>query len=595
MSSSGKDDPLGRLLRSVNRGSKPKDTSPPGAGLEKSDSGPTGLNPLDLLGLPLAQRDLVNWLSRRKQARFDEIQEALKVDVTSLTEVLSALKAARHIQEALIDGEIYYRVVFGGKVSRAARGLPEGIWERVDLDSTVFLRQVALFRGLSDENRHDIANELEARRYRRNEVIFWQGGLGEGIYFIKSGIVGLTRLTPQKRETQILSYLKQGDLLGEYGLLFDQNMVSTATATALSEVDLLLMKRQQMLGLLKKYPSVAVELVQMLAQRLLASTAQSQPALRPEQKTTLCLVLGAGLKAGITTVGTALAMSLTQATQSSAGYTEYPTASHLPAQFGFSGDSELYSQRGYDIIVPHGLSGVPPAVRATLVMDRLTNKYANIVIGVSGPVDESMIYMLEHADQVVLVTSPDRDAWTQAEALRERLKAIIRPEKTNLCVVCNRTNAQSGTLPPPGLVDFDLPWMDALPPLGQRHRENLPDPLSKVSAALADQLGRTNQIGIFVPVQIETNPTLVIQPYIERTLNFLSQLFGSSSGYPRQSVSESGQPGIASEKINIIQTYVTKSDIDRHLGDVLAFVENLKTELGQEVMALEVNHNVMLV
>ncbi len=47
--------------------------------------------------------------------------------------------------------------------------------------------------------------------------------------------------------------------------------------------------------------------------------------------------------------------------------------------------------------------------------------------------------------------------------------------------------------------------------------------------------------------------------------------------------------------INVVQTFVTKSDIDRHLGDVLAFVEQLKTDLNQEAMALEINHNIMLV
>jgi hypothetical protein len=44
-----------------------------------------------------------------------------------------------------------------------------------------------------------------------------------------------------------------------------------------------------------------------------------------------------------------------------------------------------------------------------------------------------------------------------------------------------------------------------------------------------------------------------------------------------------------------VQTYVTKTALDRHLGEVLEYVEKLKTELGQEAMALEVNRNIMLV
>ncbi len=585
MSGSGQDDLLKKMLQSVPRGATSTET---GEGV--------GLNPLDLLGLPPAQRDLINWLSRRKQARFEEIQEALSVEGTQLTNTLAALKTARHVQEALIDGEIYYRVVFGGKVSRAARGLPEGIWERVDLDSTIFLRQVALFRGLSDDHRREIAASLDPRRYHRNEVIFWQGGLGEGIYLIKSGIVGITRLTPNKRETQILSYLKQGDLLGEYGLLFDQNIVSGTTATALSEVDVLVMKRQQMLDLLKKYPSVAVELVQMLAERLLALTAQPQQIIRVEQHTTVCLVLAPHPGVGSTTLGCALATNLARATQNATVYTEHPTANHLPSQLGFGPEMEVSAHPGgFDVFVPHGLSGIPAAVRTTLVMDRLSNHYANIVIGVAGPVNESVIYLLEQADQAVLVTTPDQESFQQSEALRARLQAIIRPEKTNVCVVCIRTDAQADLLPLPGGIDFDVRWSAALPPLPQFTHDNLPESLRQVATTLADQLGRSNRIGIFIPALVETNPTLKIQPFVDRALTFLRQLFGGAPDYPSHTMPESGQAGVAAERIHIIQTYVTKSDLDRHLVEVLAFVEAMKTELGQEAMALEVNHNIMLV
>jgi hypothetical protein len=228
-------------------------------------------------------------------------------------------------------------------------------------------------------------------------------------------------------------------------------------------------------------------------------------------------------------------------------------------------------------------------------MERLSNQYANIVIGVSGPVDESVIYLLDQADQVVLVTAPDKESWEQSEALRARLNAMIHPEKTNFCAVCVRTDAQADALALPGGVDFDIRWSSALPPLGQLSHGNLPEPLRQVAITLADQLGRSNQIGIFIPAQIETNLALDTMPFVDRTVGFLAQLFGTAPEYPSHFTPESVQSGTVAERIHIVQTYVTKSDIDRHLVDVLTFVEKLKTELGQEVMALEVNHNIMLV
>ncbi len=167
-----------------------------------------------------------------------------------------------------------------------------------------FLRQSPLFQSLTNEELREIANNLESRQYHRNEVILWQGGLGEGVYFIKSGIVGYHPSVTGKQGSQILTYLKQGDLLGEYGLLFEQNVAASATAsTALSEVEVLLMKRQDVLGPAQKAPrAAAIEMIQMLTQRLLAMETQVRA-----KKSALCLVLGVEPGVGCTTIGSALA------------------------------------------------------------------------------------------------------------------------------------------------------------------------------------------------------------------------------------------------------------------------------------------------
>lgn len=42
-------------------------------------------------------------------------------------------------------------------------------------------------------------------------------------------------------------------------------------------------------------------------------------------------------------------------------------------------------------------------------------------------------------------------------------------------------------------------------------------------------------------------------------------------------------------------SYVTQTDLDRHLASLLDFVEGLKLELKQEAMALEINERLMLI
>jgi hypothetical protein len=200
-----------------------------------------------------------------------------------------------------------------------------------------------------------------------------------------------------------------------------------------------------------------------------------------------------------------------------------------------------------------------------------------------------VIYMLRRAAQVVVVVTPDRPAWDRLHTLRQRLKAATRPEKTSLLVICNRPDPKYRAVEPPGTADLDMAWLDALPPLGQRNSQNVPSRLAEMTATLANRLGRTNQIGIYIPARENASA------YVDQTMAFLGELFGSAAGYPTYAVSDKEPVGMAGDKIYLVQTYVTKSDLDRRLGDVLAFVERLKTELGQDVMALRVNHNVMLV
>ncbi len=594
---SGSDDLFGKILRPSDQGDDSGSlTTPSGSPPHKSETdGQTGLNPLDLLGLPSAQRDLINWLSRRKQARFDEIREALALDAAQLTSVLSALKSARHVQEALINGEIFYRVVFAGKISRAARGLPESIWERVDLDNTIFLREIPLFRDLPDTKLREIATQLEERRYRRNEVILWQGGVGDGLYFIKSGIVGITRLSPDRHETEMLDYLKQGELLGEYRLPFEQNITASATATALSEVEVLVMKREDVLALLEDHPIAAIELVQILARRLLAADIQVKGK---TQQPTLALVVGIGDGAGCTTIGSALAARISHITQRSVVYTEHPVTQNLPILFGFDPNGEIFTHpNGYNIFVPRGLSDIPVEVRSTLIMDRLMTNYANIVVGVSGPIHETINYMLERAAQVVVVISSDSANWGHFNALIKLLKIATRSEKTGVYVVYNRASRAYAHVDPPDptLIDFDLPWLDTLLPLDKRDQIRLPEPLAEITATLAHRLGRTNQIGIYIPTRLQNKPDADMNLYLQRALTFLEQLFGSTPGYPIASEAEGDPAGVSGEKIHLVQTFVSKSDMDQHLGKVLAFVERLKTELDQDAMALEVNQKVLLV
>jgi len=564
---------------------------------------PRGLNPLDILSLPPAQRELVNWLARRKQARLGEIQQALTQDPEQVERTLSALQEAGYVHPVLLEGDIFYSVVFRGTVSRAGRGLGRDIWNLIDPDNISFLEQMSLFHGLPRPEIEAIADKLEERHYARNQVILWQGDPAEYLYLIKRGMVEITRLCATGHAEK-LAYLKPGDVMGEVSLVTGTSC--TATATALSQAHLLLIKREDFDGLLAHHSSIAIGLARILGQRLSSTTARLS---RRAVETHLCVLIGVRRGAGCTTLGAAIALALAQMTQGQTVYTEYPTPAPLPVLLSLARDAPAgvyHHPGGYDVLISRDEPGWPPNVRATLVLDQLRDCYANIVVGLLegmeqspslGGIGEKSAYLLEQADQVILVTPPDQASWGCVGELSARLKTMLRPDKSSQFTVVNRASQPGEVTPAAGRAEFDIPFLASLPSPAEQRLDNLPGPLAQAAQALANRLGRTCQIGVYVPTTIGVNQSADTSASLalRETLAFMGQLFGGATSNQAQGIWGSESADLVSETIYIVKSYVTQCDLDRHLPAVIEYVESLKDELKQEAMALEVNQKLMLI
>lgn len=554
-----------------------------------------GLNPLDLLGLPEAQRDLVNFLSRRKQATVNDVGEKLGLAKDELSAVVNELTQSGYIREALIDGVVHLRVVFGGKVSRSARGVPQNIWDAVDLDNTVFLKQVQLFKHFNDDQLKDVAVQMESKRYKRNEVIIWQGDIGYGVYFIKSGIVGISRISGEHHEAdrEVLAYLKQGDILGEHNLLAAHNFAATATATALSEVELLAMKREDFIALLLNYDNAALRLARMLAERIVSVNTR----LSSKGADTKLTVIVSNNESYSTAFGATMAITLAQTTQRKAVYTEHPNPKTLVSRFQVGYGEELLSHPGgFDLAVIEGTPGLPAAVRTTLVIDRLFNEYSSVVVGLSGKIDETVTYMLERANQVVILADQN-DSPQDVQHITNQLRSHVHPERTSMLVVTREVDTELGSTTA-FKSDYTIPYpATVLPPLPTLAYNTIPTSMSGVVDKLVDRLGRTNQIGVYIPTTTDVDQVVDTTSYIDKTIAFLGSLFGGEAATSNEAhgVWNSDEVGLVSEDIFIVRTFVTQAELDRYLGDVLEYVEQLKEELSQEAMAVEVNQKLMLI
>ena len=113
------------------------------------------------------------------------------------------------------------------------------------------------------------AKELDQRKisniYKKGQVIFYEGNQSFGMYCVSKGHVKLYK-TGIDGKQQILRVAGPGDVLGYRALL--ANEPYQATAEAIEEVEICSLDKNSFSQVLKKEPSLAMNLIKKLAQEL---------------------------------------------------------------------------------------------------------------------------------------------------------------------------------------------------------------------------------------------------------------------------------------------------------------------------------------
>jgi CRP-like cAMP-binding protein len=579
------------------RSTSPEQMSPSKRADQRTTQTQTGLTLLNLLTEDILpeQRAVLSWLARRKQATFQEIcsflrERSLNTDQAQAT--LDAMLEKGLLNQAILEGEVYYRLVFQGRARRLGVGLPNEVWQRVDQDRLSFLRDLPLFSRLSEDQLRALADQMEEVRYQRGDVLVWQGKSSDRVFFIKSGIVGITHYSAQTKTQKILNYVRQGEIIGEYSALSGVAGVASATASALSNVYALTLKRETFLALLEQHASVAIELARILAVRLVNSGVRAST-----KSARLILLIGAQTGIGTSSLGMAVALTLAAKLGGRIAYTEMPDSRRLAELFALDAELDAFAHvSGYDVIARSSPSMLPRAVCATLLLDQLMARYDNIVISVPHHAEEIVAYLTGYADQVVLVGAPTPESLAQLAELNSAVRRQVNVEKVGIFNVLKHTSPES-VPQADGSADFILPYYPTFAPHTALTPDDLPEAIRHFASTLVDRLGRTNAISLYIPTTIDVNTAIDATPYVERTLAFLGQLFGGATTTTMQArgVWHSAEIGLVSESIHIVRSYATQADLDAHLQTILDYVEGLKRELRQEAMAVEINQKLMLI
>lgn len=128
-----------------------------------------------------------------------------------------------------------------------------------------------LFSGLPEEQLDKIAEIAITKNFGKGESIFFEGEPGIGFYMVSRGKVKIFKTSFDGKE-QILHIFGPGEPFGEVPV-FHGNPYP-ANAEALSECEVLFFPRTEFVGLITTQPSLALNMLAVLALRLRRFTTQ---------------------------------------------------------------------------------------------------------------------------------------------------------------------------------------------------------------------------------------------------------------------------------------------------------------------------------
>ncbi|MEJ1157631.1 cyclic nucleotide-binding domain-containing protein [Prosthecomicrobium sp. N25] len=137
-------------------------------------------------------------------------------------------------------------------------------------DEVELLRRVPLFAGIEPAKLKLLAFSSRRLRFQPGEVVFRQGDTGDAAYVVLSGSADVIVDTPAG-EIHVAT-IASNDIVGEISILCD--VTRTATVRAHGALEVLRIQKDDFLRLLEGFPSLALKIIKVLADRLADTTAE---------------------------------------------------------------------------------------------------------------------------------------------------------------------------------------------------------------------------------------------------------------------------------------------------------------------------------
>ena len=125
------------------------------------------------------------------------------------------------------------------------------------------LETIPLFRLLDRNDLQALRFITQERQFAAGQEIFQEGAPGDGVYFVKSGLVEISAGQTGRR---VFSQLGPGEIFGEMAVI--EHRPRSATATAVEATEVFFLQRGEMLSFIERSPGLAFALLQQISHRL---------------------------------------------------------------------------------------------------------------------------------------------------------------------------------------------------------------------------------------------------------------------------------------------------------------------------------------
>lgn len=110
-----------------------------------------------------------------------------------------------------------------------------------------------------------------------------------------------------------------------------------------------------------------------------------------------------------------------------------------------------------------------------------------------------------------------------------------------------------------------------------------------INAKLKNMFKLSSKITVYIPSTTDINQTADTKKYVDACAVLLSESFGGATSCEALGYWTSPTAGLVKERSTMVFAYCSDTDLQNKIENVLDFCENMKTELNQDAIALEIN------